>query len=161
MRQTDYGYALPRGVAGGIYDLSLKSIVTRLLDAGVQAVPGCGYVVGATPGQTVAAAQSTSTAANFEGVFVHGSKNLENDRNGVVAAAGADAVGIMIHGRIWVAVADTATTDYGKVVALITDGDNVGMFTDSGDASETTKVTLEGKFLGVADEENGIAVIEI
>ena len=55
----------------------------------------------------------------------------------------------------------TATTDYGKVVALITDGDNVGMFTDSGDASETTKVTLEGKFLGVADEENGIAVIEI
>lgn len=161
MRQTDYGFALPRGVAGGIYDLSPKSIVTRLLDAGVKAVPGLGYVVGATPGQTVAAVQSASTAANFEGVFVHGSKNLENDRNGVVEAAGADAIGIMKHGRIWVAVAETATTSYGKTVALITDGDNAGMFTDSADAAETTKVTLEGKFIGVADEERSIAVIEI
>ena len=92
---------------------------------------------------------------------MHGSKNLENDRNGVVEAAGADAIGIMKHGRIWVAVAETATTSYGKTVALITDGDNAGMFTDSADAAETTKVTLEGKFIGVADEEHSIAVIEI
>ena len=79
-----------------------------------------------------------------------------------MAAAGADTVGIMKSGRIWVLIASTATVAYAGGVALITEGGNAGKFTDASDASETKKVTLTGvTFTGKTDEDNGIAVIEI
>ena len=60
--------------------------------------------------------------------------------------------------------ATTATTTYGKGVALILTGDNAGKFTDADDADETSKVALTNVvFLGSerTDAENGIAVIEM
>lgn len=161
MRQMDYGYNQPLGLPGGIYDLSDKTIVTRVTDPGVEAKTGMGFVQGAKAGKTVALPSETSTAAAFEGIFVHGSKNMEHDLDGVVATAGGDAVGVMQKGRIWGLVASTATTTYGVAVALITGGANAGKFTDSADAAETKKVALGAKFTGVADAVNGIAVIEL
>ncbi len=161
MRQTSYNYSIPLGVPGGIFDLSGKEIVTRLLDDGVEASPGSGLVKGKQPGMTVAKPISTASAADFEGVFVNGSKNLENDQNGYVAAKGSDALGIMRQGKIWVSIVDTATISYGTKVAIITDGDNAGCFTDEVDASEATKVTINAKFNGKVDKDNGIAVIEL
>ena len=161
MRQTSYNYSIPLGVPGGIYDLSGKDIVTRLLDDGVESSPGLGLVKGNQPGMTVAKPTSTASVADFEGVFVNGSKNLENDQNGYVAAKGYDALGIMRQGKIWVSIIDTPTINYGKNVAIITDGDNAGRFTDEADTSEVTKVTINAKFNGKVDKDNGIAVIEL
>ena len=161
MRQTSYNYSIPLGVPGGIYDLSGKEIVTRLLDDGVQASPGLGLVNGKQPGMTVAKPISTATVADFEGVFVNGSKNLENDQNGYVVAKGSDALGVMRQGKIWASIVDSATISYGKKVAFITDGDNAGCFTDEDDASEATKVTINATFNGKVDKNNGIAAIEL
>lgn len=162
MAQRDYGYNQPLGVPGGIFDLSPKKILSRVTDEGVTVKPGMGLVRGASAGETVKIPASETTAAEFEGVFIHGSKQLENSMSGIVAAEGADTVGVMTAGRIWVLVASTATTDYGTGVALITSGDSVGKFTDASDADETKKVALSGvTFIGVADTDNGIAVIDI
>ena len=162
MAWTDYGYQIPAGLPGGIYDLSDKQIATRQVDADTEVKPGMGVVVGATAGETVAAVSSGSAADDFEGVFVHGSKNLEYDVNGEAATGGYESIGVMQKGKIWVLIADTATTTYKNAAALITDGDNAGKFTDSGDTSETSVVALsDAIFTGVADADNGIAVIQL
>ena len=162
MSQTNYGFNMALGVPGGIYDLSPHHIVSETLDSGVSAKPGMGLVRGATAGETVKLPVTASTAAEFEGVFVNGSKQLEHDANGSVAAVGADTVGVMKSGRIWALIASTATVAYSEGVALITEGTNAGNFTDDSDASETKKEELTGvTFTGKVDKENGIAVIEI
>lgn len=53
MVQRDYGYNQPLGLPGGIFDLSVKDIVTRVTDPGVSVKPGMGMVKGASAGETV------------------------------------------------------------------------------------------------------------
>ena len=161
MAQRDYGFNMPFGLPGGIYDLSPKMVLTRTLDSGSSVKPGMGLVKGATGGETVKAVESGSTAPDFEGIFVNGSKQLEHGANGT-AAVGADTVGVMMEGHIWGLVVSTAKITYGGAVALITDGDNAGWFTDSTDSAETSKVSLTGAtFTGVKDADNKIAVIKL
>ena len=161
MAQLDYGYNIPAGLPGGIYDLSDKKIVTRRIDENVETKPGLGLVVGTTAGETAAAPTSSSTADDFEGIFVHGSKNMENDMDGVAATGGYESIGIMQKGRIWALIVDTATISYKAGVALIVEGDNAGKFTSTDDTSETTVTLSDAVFTGVSDTENGIAVIEL
>lgn len=161
MAQRDYGYAQPLGVPGGIFDLGGKQIVSRTLDDGVKIKPGMGLVVGAKPGETAAAQTEASTAEKFEGIVVHGSKNMEHTMEGSASAFGYDTVGVMQKGRIWALVASTATTTYGTKAALILSGNNAGKFTSSADASETKKMILSAEFTGKADIDSGIAVIEL
>ena len=164
MRQTDYGYNQPLGLPGGIFDLSSKSIVTRTVDPNCYVKAGMGLVVGATAGETVKLPATGATAATFEGVYVHGSKQVEYQMNGTVSTGEGSVVGVMNKGKIWALIASTATTTYGKGVALILTGDNAGKFTDADDADETSKVALTNVvFLGSerTDAENGIAVIEM
>lgn len=164
MRQTDYGYNQPLGIPGGIFDLSSRSIVTRTVDPNCDIKAGMGVVIGATAGETVKTPATGATAATFEGVFVHGSKQMEHQMDGAASTGEGSAIGVMRKGRIWAMVASTATTTYGKAVALILSGDNAGKFTDSGDSKEASKVALTNVvFLGTekSDMENGIAVIEL
>lgn len=161
MAQRDYSYNMALGVPGGIYDLSPKEILSRSVDDG-DVKPGMGLVKGKAAGENVKLPVAASTAADFEGVFVHGSAQLESDMNGVAAAGGGDMVGIMTSGRIWALIASTATVAYKGAVALITEGKNVGKFTDASDEQETKKVTLTGvTFTGKVDKDHGIAVVEI
>ena len=51
MVQRDYGYNQPLGLPGGIFDLSVKDIVTRVTDPGVSVKPGMGMVKGASAGR--------------------------------------------------------------------------------------------------------------
>lgn len=162
MAQRDYGYNQPLGVPGGIFDLSPKKILSRVTDEGVNVKPGMGLVRGVTSGETVKIPGTGTKAAEFEGVFVHGSKQLEHNMSGIVATEGADTVGVMTAGRIWVLAVSTATTTYGTGAALIIGGDNAGKFTDASDADEASKVALDGvTFIGIADTDNGIAVVDI
>lgn len=162
MVQRDYGYNQPLGLPGGIYDLSPKKIVTRTTDPNVSVKPGMGLVRGASEGETVKLPVTGTAADKFEGILVHGSKQLEQTMNGAVATAGSDTVGLMQRGRIWGLIASTATIAYGKGVALILSGENVGRFTDASDESESQKVALPDViFTGRADKDNEIAVIEM
>jgi len=156
----DYGYAIQKGVAGGIFDLSLKNIFTFTIDEGNEIVPGMGVVSGITKGETVKLPDDSSTAGDFEGVFVHGSKQLENTRDGKVSASGNDPIGVMQKGRIWVAIAPDTTVTAKAKVYLVISGDNAGCFANVENATESNKIELTATFTGVADTDNNIAVIE-
>ncbi len=155
--QTSYGFSSPKGVPGGLYDLSAHEVSTRQAE-GSDLSFGAGVVVGTNAGVDVALPTADSTAADFEGVVVHNSVMVEMDMDGTVTIGDQKTVGCLHHGKIWVKIGESAEPAYKAKVYLITDGDEAGLFTTSAD--EATKVELNAHYLGVTDSDNGIAVAE-
>lgn len=150
--QTEYGFGFPKGVAGGLYDLSAHDITTRqTVDENVKF--GMGVVVGTTLGTDVELPDSTAAADDFEGVIVHNSVMVERTMDNKVVIEAGKTVGCLIYGRIWVQIEDEITPVYKDQVYLITSGDNAGLFTTQ--ESEETKIALNAHFLGESDK--GIA----
>ena len=67
--QTSYNYAMPRGVAGSLYDLSDYAADSRLnaADKG-QLLFGMGVVTGDSKGINIRVPKTGDTAAKFEGM---------------------------------------------------------------------------------------------
>lgn len=154
--QTSYGFSAPKGVAGGLYDLSAHEVVTRRAEG--DTTFGVGVVDGTTKGIDVKAPESGSKADDFAGVIVHNSVMTELDMNNHLTVAGGRTVGCLHYGRIWVKTGKKAKPAYKAKVYLITDGEEIGLFTTSDDEEATTKVELNAYFLGVTDD--GIANAE-
>lgn len=152
--QTSYGFGFPKGVAGGLYDLSAHEVSTRQAEGNTTF--GIGVVVGTNKGIDVKAPTSTSVAADFEGVVVHNSVMTELDMNNQVSVADKRTIGCLHHGKIWVKTGENASPAYKEKVFLITAGNEAGLFTTSTDTA--TKVELNAHYLGVSDV--GIAVAE-
>lgn len=153
--QTNYGFGFPKGVAGGLFDLSAHEVATRQAE-GEGVAFGVGVVVGTKAGTDVAIPTSEAKTEDFEGVVVHNSVMVEMDMDGKVRIGGKRTVGCLHHGKIWVKTGKSAKPKYKEKVHLITDGDEAGLFTTSDD--EATKVELNARFLGESD--NGIANAE-
>ncbi len=152
--QTSYGFSFPKGVAGGLYDLSAHEVSTRQGEG--DTTFGVGVVVGTNKGIDVKAPTAASTAADFEGVVVHNSVMAELDMDNKLSIASKRTVGCLHHGKIWVKTGENASPEYKERVFLITAGDEAGLFTTSADTA--TKVALNAHYLGVSDV--GIAVAE-
>lgn len=150
--QTSYGFGFPKGVAGGLYDLSAHEIATRQAENKVTF--GVGVVVGSQKGIDVMLPTASSTADEFEGVMVHNSIMTELDINNKLMIADKRTVGCLTFGRLWVKIGENAEPEYKERIYLITDGEEVGMFTTETDPS--TKIKLDGYFLGIMD--TGLAV---
>jgi hypothetical protein len=153
--QTSYGFGFPKGVAGGLFDLSAHEVSTRQAE-GTGISFGIGVVVGTNKGTDVAVPTSSATATDFEGVVVHNSVMVEMDMAGKVGIDDKRTVGCLHHGKIWVKTGKDAAPAYKEKVYLITDGEEAGLFTTSADSS--TKVELNAIYLGVTDD--GIANAE-
>ncbi len=153
--QTNYGFSSAKGIAGGLYDLSVHEVSTRQAEGGNLSF-GLGVVLGTNKGIDVAIPDSTASANDFEGVVVHNSVMAEMDMDGKVVIPDKATVGCLHHGRIWVRIGTKATPKYKDKVYLITDGDEAGMFTTTADTA--TKVEVDAIFLGEVDE--GIANAE-
>lgn len=154
--QTSYGFGFPKGVAGGLYDLSAHDVSTRQAE-GTGVVFGVGVVVGTNKGTDVKIPMSASTSDDFEGVVVHNSVMVEKDMNNKVSIEDKRTVGCLNFGRIWVQTGAKAKPVYKDKVFLITDGAEAGKFTTSADSS-ATKVEVNAIFLGETDD--GIANAE-
>lgn len=152
--QTSYSFGFPKGVAGGLYDLSAHEVSTRQAEGNTTF--GVGVVVGMNKGIDVKAPTAESIAADFEGVIVHNSIMTELDMNNQLSVAGKRTVGCLHHGKIWVKTGEKAAPAYKEKVFLITAGDEAGLFTTSADTA--TKVELNAHYLGISDV--GIAVAE-
>lgn len=152
--QTSYGFGFPKGVAGGLYDLSAHEVSTRQAEGNTTF--GVGVVVGTNKGIDVKAPTAASTSSDFEGVVVHNSVMTELDMNNKLSIADKRTVGCLHHGKIWVKTGEKASPVYKEKVFLITAGDEAGLFTTSADTA--TKVELNAHYLGVSDA--GIAVAE-
>jgi hypothetical protein len=151
--QTSYGYATPKGIPGGIYDLYHYPVDSRFNEEDNGKLRfGVGVVKGSIPGSNVVLPTSASTAADFEGVTVNGF-NQQHDLEGKVSINKNQNIGVMRHGRIWVRLAASQTPAYGDALHLIVSGDDAGCFaTDGG-------VEIAGRFIG--GESNGCAPVEL
>ena len=153
--QKTYSYKTGYGVAGGLVDLTEHVIDTRNNEsAGLKF--GMGVVEGTTKGAQVKLPVKADTKAMFEGVVVN-SHTHEMDRDGEVVLAKGESVGVLKEGRVFVRIAASVTPAYGEAVYLITDGDNVGLFTNVEAAGTTVK--LKGYFLDGAT--GGVAPVQL
>lgn len=153
--QTSYGFGFPKGVAGGLFDLSAHEVSTRQSE-GVGVTFGVGVVVGTNKGTDVKLPTADSTADQFEGVVVHNSVMAELDMNNKLNIGEKRTVGCLHHGKIWVKTGENAAPAYKEKVYLIVEGEEAGLFTTSADTA--TKVELNARYLGVTD--TGIANAE-
>lgn len=150
--QTSYNFGFPKGIAGGLFDLSAHEVATRQAE-GTELSFGIGVVIGTNKGTDVKLPIATTTSTDFEGVVVHNSVMVEMDRDNKVQIGEKRTVGCLHHGKIWVKTGANAVPAYKEKVYLITDGEEAGMFTTSADTA--TKVEVNGIFLGETD--HGIA----
>ena len=99
--QTTYNQATPRGVAGGLVDLSAHAVNTRIngqADATLKF--GMGVVQGSAPGSDIKIPATGATADKFEGITVNGYTN-EMDMDGAVSISPGAAIGVLQYGKIW------------------------------------------------------------
>lgn len=153
--QTNYGFGFPKGVPGGLFDLSAHEVSTRQAE-GEGITFGIGVVVGTNKGTDVKIPGADSAGRDFEGVIVHNSVMTELDMDNKLIIKDKRTVGCLHHGKIWVKTGENAVPAYKEKVYLITEGKEAGMFTTSADPA--TKVAVNGIFLGETD--NGIANAE-
>ena len=89
--QTAYNFATPRGVAGGLYDLSPYVSDSRLNGETVAGALkfGMGVVCGTAPGANVKRPAAGATADRFDGIVMTGF-TTEQDVNGDVVVFGPE-----------------------------------------------------------------------
>lgn len=155
MGQTSYGFATPKGVAGGLFDISNYGASTRINAADDGDLKfGMGVVFGESA-QEIVLPETGDTAAEFRGLVLN-DFSTEQDMKGVVSLKKGKSVSCMEYGRAWARVpaALTGVKD-GDALYLIITGDNAGLFTNAA----TDNVAIKGKFIGEID--GGLAPIEL
>lgn len=159
MAQLSYGFGTPRGVAGGLFDISYHEVNTRVCEeADGKMKFGSGVVTGTSPGQSVKLPES-SAAKDFEGVVING-VNVEQDMKGNLIIKENSSVGVIRVGKVWARLHSAAKdVKYGNDLYLIVAGNEAGSFSnsDAGDTDTDARVKIKGKFIGEADE--GIAPV--
>ena len=155
--QNSYSYKTPKGVAGGLLDLSPYSVATRINGETTSGALkfGMGVVQGATPGTNVKLPTSASTADEFEGLLLTGFVQ-EMDAAGDVTIKPKQTVGVLRYGKAWARVPKNTTAAYGDKLYLITSGDSAGLFTNTA----TGNLAVNGRFIGAADTTD-IAPVEL
>lgn len=154
--QNSYNYTTPKGVAGGLYDLSPYQIDSRVNGAPAGALKfGMGVVQGTVPGTNIALPAAAATADKFEGLVLTGFTQ-EMDMAGDVAVRNKQTVGVLRYGKAWARLQKDAAPAYGDNLYLITDGDDAGLFTNAASGN----LAVNGRFVGAADS-TGIAPVEI
>lgn len=144
--QTSYNYAMPRGVAGSLYDLSDYATDSRMnaADKG-QLLFGMGVITGDSKGSNIRVPKTGDTAAKFEGIALN-SFTQQHDLDGVVSVSVGAAVSVMRYGRAWGRIPKSVTPEFGDALYLIISGDDAGKFTNAAD--DGTTVALKGRFCG-------------
>ena len=143
--QTTYNQATPRGVAGGLVDLSAHAVNTRIngqADATLKF--GMGVVQGSDPGSDIKIPATGATADKFEGITVNGYTN-EMDMDGAVSISPGAAIGVLQYGKIWARIKSGDAPAYGDKAYLIITGTNAGRFTKTSGADT---VEVAGRFIG-------------
>jgi hypothetical protein len=158
--QTSYSYSTPKGVAGGLYDISPYAVDSRINGETSEdaLLFGMGAVQGDNPGVNVKVPTSADTAAKFEGLVLTGFTN-EMDKHGDVHIAPLQTVGTLVWGRAWARIVPGITPTYGQKLYLVNTGENAGLFTNI-PGSSPANLAISGRFLGGAGTGD-VALIEL
>lgn len=154
--QLSYSYQTPKGVAGGLYDISPYAINSRVnAEENDSALKfGMGAVQGSSPGLNVKVPSASDTADKFEGIVLTGFTCQMNTK-GEVKIFPLDTVGLLSYGRAWGRVVAGVSISYGDAAFLVKSGENAGLFTND----PTGNLAVNGRFIGA--NNGGIAPIEI
>lgn len=156
--QTSYNFATDRGVAGGLYDLSHKTVVSRRNEAADGILKfGMGVVIGTSKGVQVNLPAAGATLATFEGIALNGFSN-EMDMAGNLSLKKDVTVGVISHGKVWARIVDGITPAYGDALYLCISGDNAGLFTNA--SGDNTIAITGAKFIGGKGTGN-VAPVEL
>lgn len=155
--QSNYSYQTPKGVPGGLADISPYSVDSRLNgeDTAGKLKFGMGAVQGNNPGKDVKVPDSETTADKFEGVVLT-SFTQQQAIEGGVKLNPKQTIGILRYGKAWARIAPDITVNYGEKLYLVTDGENAGLFTNE----DTDSIVVNGRFISGADNDT-IAMVEI
>ena len=152
--QLDYGFEMQKGTPGGLYDLSVHTVVSRTVEsADGEVLNGTAVAVGTEAG--VGIIKPASNTAAFEGIVVRGGVNAENDKEGVATIVKGATVSILTYGKIWARLVENDAPAYNDKAYAVLSGDNAGLITKT---SGDTTVEI-GVFIGSAD--NGLAPVFI
>lgn len=154
--RTSYTNVTPRGVAGGLYDLSAHMVDSRRYSDTGPLRFGTGVIAGDSPGDDVRKPAAGATANAFEGIVLNGG-TTEQTIEGEVHVLDGQAVSVMRYGRAWVRVSPDAQPEYGADAYLITSGEHRGKFTTGDDTA--AKIAVHMRFIGGRD--NGIVPAEL
>lgn len=154
--QTSYTNAAPKGIAGGLYDLSAHTVDSRRYNDAEPLRFGTGVMAGDSPGDDVKKPSSGCTAVEFEGIVLNGG-TTEQDMAGEVYVRKGQTVSVMRCGRIWARVSSDGQPAYGEDAYLVTGGEQRGKLTTKEDTA--AKIALHARFLGGRD--NGTAPVEL
>jgi hypothetical protein len=158
--QTTYGFATPKGVAGGLLDLAPYSIDSRINEETVAGALlfGMGVVQGTSAGVGVIKPVAESTADAFEGITMTGF-NTQQTIEGAVNILPNQSVGVLRYGKAWARIVKGQAPKYGDKLFLVISGDNAGLFTTAADVTNT-KIEVRGRFAG-AKGTGDVAPIEL
>lgn len=144
--QTSYSQATPVGAAGGLVDLSPRSVLSRINgEADGTLLFGMGVVVGSNAGVDVNLPGTTAVAADFEGIAMNGYTS-EMDMVGDVSLKESATVGVVEYGKVWGRLKSGISPAYGEAVYLCIDATNKGLFTNVD--GDTTTIPISGRFTG-------------
>lgn len=156
--QTSYNFATPKGVAGGLYDLSRHDVVSRRNEENDGVIKfGMGVVIGTTKGVQVKLPAAGATAGNFEGIVLNGF-STELDKDGKLVVTNDATVGVITYGKVWARIVADITPAYGDALYLVVSGDNAGLFTNA--SGENTMAITGAKFIG-AKGTGDVAPVEL
>jgi hypothetical protein len=156
--QLSYSYQTPKGVAGGLFDISPYRIDSRVNGetcAG-KMMFGMGAVQGDNPGVNALVPDAGNPGAQFEGIVMTGFTN-QMDAAGKVRIFPLQTIGILRWGTAWGRVADGVTPVCGDPAYLIADGSEAGYFTNDGGDDN---LAVNGRFIGGLGT-GGVAPIEL
>ena len=160
MKQINYGFSTPVGIAGGLYDLTgyvCDSFNNGEKDGVLK--HGMGVVTGEKAG-VAALPKEGATIKTFEGILVNGLVT-EHTMDGDVTVKEGQTVGILKQGRIWARTTEEAAPAYNKAVLLVIKGKDAGLFTTSDDGDNTgNTIAVNAKFITEKGSGN-IAAVEL
>ena len=155
--RTNYGFQMPRGVAGSLYDLAPYAITSRINEEAERGRMkyGMGAMRGNSPGATVVVPTSGRQARDFEGIVMTGF-TTEMDMDGDTAIRCQQTVGMLRYGNAWARIPEGVEPLYGQNVFLITNGTNAGLFTNAA----TGNMAINARFIGGRGTGN-VAPVEL
>lgn len=159
MSQLNYGYGIPKAVAGQKADISpIDVVVARKNSAADGALKfGMAAAVGTQAGNEVVVPSTTNK--KIDGVVLH-AQNVEQERMGGVELKKNDELGIIQHGHVWVRLKDSEPTPtyHAPAYVCIEAGDDAGTFTATQGTDNTDTVDIGAVFGN--QSEDGLAIIE-
>ena len=157
MAQLNYSYDTPKGVAGGLADISFSTVASRANEENDGVLKfGMAVKRGTTAGTQVKKPAEGTTAADIEGIVVRHA-NTEEDMNGAAVVKKGATVSVLKHGAIWARLADETAPTPGAKAYVIPSGTGAGTFT----ATATDNLDIGATFGGEADLTEGIAIVNV